>query len=188
MNLLLIILEVNLKEQNSTRSLKVHKDSTSLTAEPEYLKADTNNHDSVLIYLQIHRSIVDTLTTYNSKVYVCGVRKMIAPTMNGSHDSTVGGLTYCNISDTSVHNEGMSAIAVEYIREACLQYGKTYGAYLNWVTAHELGHRFNLAWGKPGHHCDVTWCMMTPNWSVQWEVFKSSFCDSCLSRLGWSHP
>lgn len=176
-----------LARANRNRSLHICKDSTNLPTEPEYLRADTVP-DSLLMYLQDHRSVVDTVTSYDKKVYICGIRKIVAATTNNAHDSTVGGLTYFNINDTTVHNEGMSGISVEYIRTACLQYGKTYGAYLNWVVAHELGHQFNLAVEKPGHHCDQTWCMMCPNWSVQNEVFRSSFCDSCLSRLSWSHP
>lgn len=173
-----------LRTANADRSMAVKEDSTYLDQNPEYLRGDTIP-DLLEQYLIDHRSIVDTLTAYDNRVYLCGVRRIVIPTQFYEHDSPAPGCTYVIFTDTTVHNEGKSVIAVETIIDSCASNGKPYANHEEWAVAHELGHQFNLPY--PLDHCTQSDCMMWFGWSA-YGAYKTTFCDSCRSRLSWSHP
>jgi len=173
-----------LKKANQNRSLGAKDDSLNLDPNPQFLRGDTIP-DELLQYLKDHRSIVDTLTSHDERVYICGVRRIVIATIISPHDSSAAGCTDYSTGDTTVHNEGLTAIAVETIIDSCFANEKPYDNHLQWAVAHELGHQFNLPY--PFEHCPRSDCMMWFAWSA-YGAYKSTFCDSCCSRLGWSHP
>jgi len=165
-----------LKKANQFRIVVYYADSTNLNT----ITTLDDRQNEVYYYLLDHRTIADTITGYDSKFYVCCVENLI----DQSGNADIGGLSYWH-SDTSIHGEGMSAIATQRISDLWVQQSPSPPdlpyLYIAWSTAHEIGHLFNIG------HCGNAGCVMEKDLNVAGNAHKT-FCSSCRTKLSTNLP
>ncbi len=171
-----------LKEADTCKRLCVIKDNHSISPYPKYLNDSCwNGDDSIKIFLEGHRSLSSLYPKESMYVYICAVRHLIyhKPPPNPRVESLCLGFTYTSANDT-VYNESMSAIAMERIKIDEDTFHFLFGQKNKWVTAHELGHAFNLDDEYTGT------CIMRTE--VPRNVYFTDFCPSCINKLGKNKP
>jgi hypothetical protein len=174
-----------LKTADTTRRLNVVEDpfgGHNIDPNPEYLTDSAwNGEDSIKLFLEDNRSIINLFTDDSQGVYICAVRRMIGHYMSNGVwkvDSALSGRTYHDTIPT-VYNEATIAIAVSTIIDSSNKYDIKPYYNIEFIVAHELGHSFNL------EHCTAS-CIMKTN--VPWNIYYTSFCLSCREKLKENRP
>lgn len=172
------IFKDELKTADTTRRLNVINDNHDITPNPEWLNdIAANDDDSIKIFLEDNRSIINFFTDDSQGVYVCGVRRLISH-RDGIVDSALSGRTYRD-TNTTVYNEPIIAIAIATIIDSSYKYEIRPYDNIEFTTAHELGHAFNLK------HC-TAYCIMKTQ--VPWNVYYTWFCAGCIDTLKENRP
>jgi hypothetical protein len=163
-----------LKTANYNRNLTIWLDEVC-----EYVyEFDLQQYPGTLSsYLYNYRTIVDTINTtvYPIRFYMCGVSKI-----KNASGNPLAGVCFCS---DALEGEARIAIAYIEIRDQCVANDKLLelGQHHKWITAHEIGHAFDLA------HCDSLYCFMDGDWNVE-ESIKKRFCTPHRSDIGSNIP
>ena len=172
------VFKYELKDADTTRRLNPKTDNHAIDPNPEWLNDSTaNGDDSICIFLEDNRSIINWFTDDSQAVYICAVRRMILH-RDGRVDSSLSGKIYRDSIHT-VYNEAMIAIGVATINDSSKKAEVEPYHNINFTVAHELGHSFNL------DHCGSGCIMKT---DVPWNIYYTEFCISCRDILGQQRP
>jgi peptide methionine sulfoxide reductase MsrB len=165
-----------LKDADTTRRLNSFDDNHDIPKR-EWLSTSINGYDSVEIFLENNRSEINFWGDDSQGIYVCAISRMVFIS-GDTIDSACSGITYVAL-DTSIYNDAMCALAVNTTRDSCDAHNIEYSAKMNYFTAHELGHAFNLS------HCNSGCIMKT---GLSWPFYYLTFCVGCETELGQQRP
>lgn len=173
-------MKYELKSIDTTRRLNVISDQHTITNQEWLNDSNSEGIDEVDSYLLSNRTIIENFTSDSQGIYISAVCRLIRHYDSGSGrkvDSACVGMTYSN-TDTSIHNDPTSAVAVYTIRDS-ISNGDQRSETMRYYVAHELGHGFNLDDHSGG-------CIMISfqGWGFAWHTF----CVACGSIIKDSRP